>query len=66
MSNKMQCEIFIQTLTEMVEAQRQQKDAQRRVQCRAYADRFLTRSQGDAGYSLRPSADPGAARGSRV
>lgn len=66
MSNNVQCEIFIQTLTEMVAAQRRQKEVQHRFQGRIHADRFLNRPQDKQAASARlpgKSADAPGQRG---
>lgn len=65
MSNKVQCEIFIQTLTDMVAAQRRQKEVQHQFQGRAYADRFLNRPQNGQGASARPPNKPADLPGQR-
>jgi len=63
MSKKAQFEIFIQTLTEMVEAQRRPKDPERRHPGRVCSDRAVARPMAGTARSLRPSSGLGDARG---
>jgi hypothetical protein len=58
MSGKLQFDVFFQVLTEMVQAQRQQKGAQQRHQCRTYADRLQTRPEVGTSAAGRPSPGP--------
>ena len=49
MSEGMQAEIFMETLTEMLAEERARKSARILRQARAQADRFISRSFGDDG-----------------